>query len=92
MAISVCVAVFDKAVGAFGRPFFVPSSGAAVRAFLDECSRVEGEMFKHPVDYELFMLGTFDDLLGALVSVPAHPELLARGSSVVVREREVGHA
>lgn len=73
MAEFVVVAVRDSAVDAFMNPFFAPSAGSAIRAFADEVSRDGSEMFKHPSDYELFALATWDSDTGRFVGreVPA---------------------
>jgi hypothetical protein len=55
------VAVFDKAVQAYAKPMFVPALGAALRAFEDEVIRPDSEMGKHPEDYAMFHIGTYDD-------------------------------
>lgn len=59
---SVC-AVRDRAVNAYMRPMFTPTAGAALRAFQDEVNRQHDDnlMYRHPDDYELFELGSFDD-------------------------------
>lgn len=53
----------DIKVGAFGRPFFVQTVGAAVRSFGDEAKRQdpENQLARHPEDFELFELGSFED-------------------------------
>lgn len=53
------VAVYDMKLGAFQRPFFAPTEGVAVRSFMDACSG-ESDFAKHPADYALYSLGTFD--------------------------------
>lgn len=55
MAVQYVVAVKDRAVGAFGRPFVVPSVPAAVRSFTDEVNRsaVDNQMYQHPDDFDL---------------------------------------
>lgn len=58
------VAVRDSAVDAFARPFFVPSTAAAVRSFRDEVMNPESPMHKHPGDYALFHLSVFDEESG----------------------------
>lgn len=60
------VAIRDSAVNGFGRPFFVPTKGAAIRSFVDEVNRVseDNPMYKHPDDYELFALCEFEDDTG----------------------------
>ncbi|WNK14679.1 MAG: nonstructural protein [Microvirus sp.] len=79
----VIVGVFDQALGAFARPAFVPSVGVALRGFSDEVNRPDSEMGKHPNDYSLFRLGTFDDDTGAFVN---DSERLALASQVLVKE------
>lgn len=67
------VSVFDSAAQAFNRPFFVPSTGLAIRSFKDEVNRqaADNPMFAHPGDFELYLLGEFDDNTGDLTSIPA---------------------
>lgn len=53
--------VRDSASQAFGRPFYAPHAGVALRSFGDECNNPESDFNHHPEDYELFELGVFDD-------------------------------
>lgn len=53
--------VRDSALVAYGRPFVAPATGAAVRSFSDEVNNPQTDFFKHPADYELFLLGDYDD-------------------------------
>ena len=53
--------VFDAAVGAYGRPFFVQTKGVAVRSFMDEVSRPShpdnpNMVGTHPDDFALIAL------------------------------------
>jgi len=57
-------AVFDQKVGAYLRPFTVRSSGEALRGWVDICNDRESEVNKHPEDYTLFELGSFDPETG----------------------------
>lgn len=75
----IVVAVRDSAVDAFMRPFFVPSTGMAIRSFRDEVNRADSEMAKHPQDYELFQLGMFDEDTGRFSNAEA-PRSLIRGA------------
>lgn len=84
--IHIVVAVRDRMLDAFDRPWVVPAVGAGVRAFQDELARPESPMNRHPEDYELFQLGTFDDATGELVSLE-HP----RSLSVGAKRGEVAH-
>lgn len=53
--------VYDSKVEAFLPPFFMASRGAALRSFGDTCNDKNHHFNKHPEDYTLFLIGTFDD-------------------------------
>lgn len=82
-AIKVIVAVKDLAAQAFGQPFFVSSTGLALRSFRDEVNRRadDNQMSRHPEDFELYCIGTYDDESGAVA--PRGPELVARAKDLV---------
>ncbi len=61
--------VFDVASGAYMRPFFLMSDAQALRSFTDIATDREHEVGKHPEDYSLVRIGTFDDSKASL-----HPE------------------
>lgn len=74
------VSVFDSAIGSFGRPVFVAAIGQAVRSFTDEVNRGEGDISKHPEDFQLYKLGYFHDDSGQFET---HiPEMIVQGASV----------
>lgn len=79
----VMVAIRDRAIDAFMQPFFVPARGAAIRAFQDEINRKDGDMYKHPDDYDLYFLGTYDDSDGSVVSGPV--EVIVLGKQMVIK-------
>jgi hypothetical protein len=83
--IQIIVSVKDRAANAFGRPFFVPSAGLAIRSFSDEINRddKENQMFNHADDFDLFELGTFDDSTGTF-ECHNQPKLLTLGKTVKV--------
>jgi len=80
------VSVFDRAAQLYGQPVFVQAPGVAVRSFGDEVNRpgVENQMHQHPDDFDLFLLGQFDDESG-LFLVDDGPSILARGKDLAVR-------
>jgi len=80
--IQVIVSVKDTAAQAFGRPVFVPTTAVAVRSFRDEVNRKDSneDMAKHPDDFELYEIGSFDDSTG-VISV-AEPRLVARAKDL----------
>lgn len=58
--------IYDAALGAYGRPMFLQARGQAIRGFSDEVNRVadDNSMNRHPADFALYYLGTFDDAGG----------------------------
>lgn len=92
MAVLQVVSVYDVAVSAYNRPFFVPTLGAAVRSFEDECTRASGDnpIYNHPSDFSLFHLGTFDEESGRFVNLDNPVRLVDAGA--VVQFKEVNHA
>lgn len=62
-------AVWDSKALAFMQPFFSNSTGAAVRAFADVANEDRSPIAKHPGDYQLYEIGTFNDLDGIMNSL-----------------------
>lgn len=54
-------AIYDTAAAMYNRPFFGPADGSAIRQFSDLCVSADHELGKHPEDYSLVRLGTWDD-------------------------------
>jgi len=77
------VCVKDRAADVFNRPFFVPHRNVAIRDFTDEVNRVAGDnqLNKHPDDFDLYLLGEFDDARGAFVN--NEPQVLVRAKDVL---------
>lgn len=82
MGTKFVVAVRDRAVDGYMQPFFVPSIGMAVRSFQDEVNNPDSPMYKHPEDYDLYQLATFDDESGAFDGMP-RPTMIAVGKDSV---------
>lgn len=82
MATRIVVAVRDRAMDAFGQPFFVPSVGLAVRSFGDEINNPDGAMFKHPEDFDLYQIGEYEEETGRLVPLE-RPRQVAIGKEHV---------
>jgi hypothetical protein len=77
------VSVKDRAADVFNRPFFVPHRNVAVRDFTDEVNRVAGDnqLNKHPDDFDLYLLGEFDDARGVVLN--NEPQVLVRAKDVL---------
>lgn len=57
-------AVYDNAVKAFMTPFIQQSQGQAIRGFMDACDDEKTNLSRHPEDYTLFQIATYDDANG----------------------------
>lgn len=66
--------VYDSKALAYMPPFNMGSRGAAIRAFEDTCDDPNHQFSRHPEDFTLFELATFDDADGTfnILSTP-HP-------------------
>ena len=53
--------IFDQATSAYMRPFFMQADGQAIRFFMDVANDKESDIGKHPEDYSLCRIATFDD-------------------------------
>ena len=86
----VIVSILDTAAGAYGRPAYVASEGVAMRQFQDEVNREsdDNQLYRHPDDFQLFYLGTFDDNTGVM-DLLAQPKMIARAKDVMIRDSEV---
>lgn len=82
----VIVAIKDRAIDAFGTPFFVAHLGGALRSFSDEVNRRDPEgknqLAAHPEDFDLYEIGVYDD-------ASAKFELLERPRQVAVGKDQV---
>jgi hypothetical protein len=78
------VSVRDRAAEVFNRPFYVPHRGVAVREFTDEVNRVapDNALNKHADDFDLYLLGVFDDSNAVFVAEP-DAVVLVRGKDVL---------
>ncbi len=53
--------IYDSKIAAYLQPFFSPTKPAAIRAITDVLSDKSHQFSKHPEDYILFHLGSFND-------------------------------
>jgi len=53
--------VYDSKAELYMPPFYNQSTGQAVRAFDDTCNQKDHPFWKHPEDYTLFEIGSYDD-------------------------------
>lgn len=77
--------VFDSKVGAYMAPFFMRSSGEAIRAMINTARDTQSQFFKFPDDYTLFEIGSFDDAT-AKFDMPSTPFSLGLVSELLSLE------
>lgn len=80
----VILAVKDLAMQSFEQPFAARAEGVATRSFQDAINADQkGPLQTHPEDFELWVIGDFDDNTGKLTA-PAEPFQLARAKDLVI--------
>lgn len=80
----ILCSVRDSAMAAFAPPMTFVAMGQAQRMFRDEVNRKDGHMYGHPEDYELWLIGEFEEDSATLT--PCRPECVCRAKDVVVKE------
>jgi len=77
----VICSVRDLAAGVYSAPFTSQNSGTAMRDFAHACKDANSQLSKNPEDFQLFIVGQFDDELGILT--PQAPSLLANATQFI---------
>lgn len=72
-------ALYDEKAITYARPFFLPHKGQAIRLFSDLATDSSQEIGRHPEDYSLYHLGTYDDITGRFENLQV-PEFISRAS------------
>lgn len=67
----VIFTVYDSCAELFGQPFFTNTVGAAERIIGEAVNEAGHSFNKHPGDYTLFELGTYESDTGAIITLPA---------------------
>lgn len=66
--------IYDTKANAYAQPFYSQTDGSAIRAFSDHANEKGTPANKHPDDYILFRIGTYDDETG-VISDDEHRQL-----------------
>lgn len=77
-------AIYDVKASMHQAPFFMPTDGAATRALSDVVNEGKSQIAKHPRDFALYCIGTFDDVAGELK--PAPKRFIVEASSLIVEQ------
>lgn len=75
-------AIKDSIVG-FGQPFVAPNKFAAIRGFNDTINDRGGYLNKHPENFDLYQIGTFEDDSGIVTS---NVEFIEKGLNLLKNE------
>ncbi len=65
-------AIYDSKAMAYNNPIYYRTTGEALRAFATACQDPDSYLHKHPGDYTLFEIGSYDDSCAAITQ-PATP-------------------
>lgn len=60
-------AIRDSKVGFFGPPMLLRSTGEAIRVFTDACQDPKSQLFRHPEDFSLHLIGEYDEIKGEMI-------------------------
>ena len=65
--------IYDQKAQAYLPPFFMHQTGMALRVFSDCVNSNDHQFGKHPADYTIFELGTFNDETAIIENYTAQP-------------------
>lgn len=71
--------VYDSKAVAYMQPFFMKSTGEAIRAFQDTVNDSKTQFNHHPEDFTLFEIGVWDDEYAAITR---HKALVSLGTAL----------
>lgn len=69
-------AVYDKRAGEYSPPQCYPTYGVAERAFSDAINAPDSHLNKHPEDYNLQLLGTYETEKGVIMPNHQGPTII----------------
>lgn len=64
----IAASVLDTKTGVFMAPMFVAHEAVAVRAVIEAAADRRTVLSRHPADFALVILGTFDDQTGEMMA------------------------
>lgn len=78
--------VYDRKALQYHPPFFATNDGSAIRSFKDLANDQNTTVGRHPGDYVLFNVGSYEDSNGALVA--ANPVLHVIDALALVEQHQ----
>jgi len=80
MSERLAFSVYDDKAGVFSPPFFMVNKALAIRFFGELVLDVKTAIAKHPSDFKLFYVGTFNEQAGELSGLK--PDFLCTASDM----------
>lgn len=77
--------VYDEKSECFGHPFFVSAIGIATRYLVEWTRNPDSMMAKHPEDFTLYQVGTWNDSEAKMESL-ATPKFIAKATDSMLQE------
>lgn len=74
--------VYDEKAQSYNLPFFYPQINLAVRALTDSLQNPDSIVARHPEDFTLYHIGTFNDLTGKMESF-VEPRPVCRATEII---------
>jgi len=74
-------AIRDLKIGAYKSPFIARNAGDATRMLQGAINQGNSQLSEYPADFELYYIGTFNDVSGILDSIK--PEFVCSALSLV---------
>lgn len=78
--------IYDRKALSYGMPFFQATDGAAARSLSDLANDVNTMIGRHPTDFVLFNIGTYDDQLGLMIPETPLRHVMDAAALVQVQE------
>jgi len=64
--------LYDSKAECFGPPFFIETTGQAVRALMDYVNNPETMVSRHPEDFVMYEIGEYDNQKGEVINKNPH--------------------
>ncbi len=68
--------IYDSGASAYLPPFVLPAAGMAERSFSDCVNDKSHAFSRHPADYTLFQIGTWDEQTAEIAYTTVHKKLV----------------
>lgn len=81
---TIMYSLYDRAVMVYGRPVFAPAWGALARDLEEVLIDPNSMIAKHPADFDIYELGSFEDSSGDFQMYP-RPLLVCNVGAMVNR-------